>query len=329
MNNRLSRANKGTSMAIRRLAAATSFFLAAAVCVSSIQARQDGTPKTPKLNLDVDVVLVNASVMDSVRNRPMSGLNKNNFQIWEDRVEQKITEFSSEDVPISVGIIFDVSGSMGGSIGTARAAAAAFFKSGTRSDEYFEVQFSDRPRIVSDFTSDVSKLQQSILSTPPKGSTALFDAVYLGLNKLKESSNPKRALLLISDGDDNHSRYTLSNVRDFLREQNVQIYAIDVTGSAFFTAGTLNQMTNLSGGQTFYPGNGASMADICRKIASELKNQYVLGYRSTNTAKDGAWRRIKVAVNLPKTPYANVALTVRAKQGYYAPSGDEVTSKKK
>jgi Ca-activated chloride channel family protein len=153
--------------------------------------------------------------------------------------------------------------------------------------------------------------------------------VYLGLNKLKESSNPKRALLLISDGDDNHSRYTLSNVRDFLREQNVQIYAIDVTGSAFFTAGTLNQMTNLSGGQTFYPGNGASMADICRKIASELKNQYVLGYRSTNTAKDGAWRRIKVAVNLPKTPYANVALTVRAKQGYYAPSGDEVTSKKK
>jgi hypothetical protein len=105
-------------MAIRRLAAATSFFLAAAVCVSSIQARQDGTPKTPKLNLDVDVVLVNASVMDSVRNRPMSGLNKNNFQIWEDRVEQKITEFSSEDVPISVGIIFDVSGSMGGSIGT-------------------------------------------------------------------------------------------------------------------------------------------------------------------------------------------------------------------
>jgi len=266
-------------MTLKRLATAPSIFLLAVMCVSSIQARQDGTPKTPKLNLDVNVVLVNASVTDSVRNRPMNGLSKNNFQIWEDRIEQKITEFSSEDVPISVGIIFDVSGSMGSTIGTARSAAAAFFKSGTRSDEYFEVQFSDRPRIVSDFTSDVGKLQQSILSTPPKGSTALFDAVYLGLNKLKESNNPKKALLLITDGEDNRSRYSFGDVRSFIREQDVQLYAIGILDPATGAGrDALAQLTDITGGRAFFPGSAYEMSDICKKIAAELKNQYVIGY---------------------------------------------------
>ena len=313
-------------MALQRIAAATSLFLLTVVCVSSAQ---DKNPKTHTLSMDVDLVLVNASVTDSLRNRPMNGLSKNNFQVWEDKVEQKITQFSSEDVPVSVGIIFDVSGSMGGVTAVAQRAAATFFKSGTKDDEYFEVMFASRPKVISDFTTDVNKLQQSLLSTPTKGSTALYDAVYLGLNKLKESNNPKRALLLITDGEDNSSRYSFSDVRDFVREQNIQIYAIDVTGSTFGMSRTLTQMSELTGGQTFFPGgNGLDMKDICRKIAVELKNQYVIGYGSTNSAKDGAWRKIKVAVNVPRSPYATT-LTVRAKQGYYAPSGDEVTNKKK
>jgi VWFA-related protein len=312
-------------MALKRIAAATLLFLITAECASLAQ---DGTPKTHSLSLDVDLVLVNASVTDSLRNRPMSGLNKNNFQVWEDKVEQKITHFSSEDVPVSVGIIFDVSGSMNGITALEQRAAATFFKSGTKDDEYFEVMFSNRPKLVSDFTTDINRLQQSLLSTQAKGSTALYDAVYLGLNKLKESNNPKKALLLITDGEDNSSRYSFSDVRDFVREQNIQIYGIDVTGSSRGVSRTLTQMSELTGGQTFYPGAGQDMPDICRKIAAELKNQYVIGYRSTNSAKDGAWRRIKVAVNVAKGPYGT-ALNVRAKQGYYAPAGDEVVDKKK
>ena len=139
-------------------------------------------------------------------------------------------------------------------IASAQRAAATFFKSGTRDDEYFEIQFADRPQIASDFTTDITKLQNSLLSTPTKGSTALYDAVYLGLNKLKESNNPKKALLLITDGEDNRSRYTFSNVRDFIREQDVQLYAIGILDPATGAGrDALAQLTDMTGGRAFFP----------------------------------------------------------------------------
>src|SRR5262245_57145346 len=152
------------------------------------------TPST--LKIDVDLVLVNATVTDSL-NRYVSGLEANHFQVWEDKVEQKIEYFSAEDVPISVGVIFDVSGSMKDKIATAREAAATFLKSGNPQDEYFLVEFANRPEVASDFTTDVTKLQTKLIMTPAKGMTAMYDSVYLGLEKLKEGSNPKKALLLI------------------------------------------------------------------------------------------------------------------------------------
>src|SRR6516225_3647031 len=183
--------------------------------------------QTPTLKVDVDLVLVNATVTDSL-NRYVSGLEANHFQLWEDKLEQKVEYFSAEDVPISIGVIFDVSGSMKDKISTARQAAATFLKTGNPEDEYFLVEFANRPEVVADFTTDVTKLQSKLLVTPAKGMTAMYDSVYVGLEKLKEGTNPKKALLLITDGEDNRSRYTFQNVKDFVKEQDVQIYGIGI-----------------------------------------------------------------------------------------------------
>jgi len=161
-------------MAQKRILTGIALFLMTLACAYS--APQDA-PKTRSISVDVDIVLVNATVTESSRNQIIRGLDKKDFRIWEDNIEQKISYFSSEDVPASVGIIFDVSGSMKDKIASAQRAAATFFKSGTRDDEYFEIQFSDRPLIASDFTSDVTKLQNRLLSTQTKGNTALYDAV--------------------------------------------------------------------------------------------------------------------------------------------------------
>jgi len=285
-------------------------------------------PKVRSLNVDVDLVLLNATVTDSVRNRIVNGLEKKDFQVWEDKVEQKITTFSSEDVPVSVGIIFDVSGSMKDKIASAQRAASTFFRSGTRDDEYFVVQFADRPHIASDFTTDITRLQNRLLTISTKGNTALYDAVYLGLNKLKEGHNTKKALLLITDGEDNQSRYSYSNVRDFLREQNVQLYAIGILDPLGSGREALVQLADITGGRAFFPNAAYEMSDICKRIATELKHQYVLGYRSTNTAKDGAWRKIRVKVTNPRSKEV-AGLDVQFRKGYYAQSGEEAPTRKK
>jgi len=281
--------------------------------------------RTPTLKVDVDLVLVNATVTDSL-NRYVSGLERQHFQIWEDKFEQKIEYFSDEDVPVSIGIIFDVSGSMRDKISTAREAAVTFLRTGSANDEYFLVEFADRPEITADFTTDVSKLENKLLFTPPKGMTAMYDGVYIGVEKLKESSNPKKALLLITDGGDNHSHYTFQNIKDFIKEQDLQIFVIavaDVWNSPFGAPSTgrsnIEELANLTGGQAFFPDSTYEFEDICTKIAIELRNQYVIGYHSTNAAKDGKWRKLRLQVYPPK---GIQHLKVRAKSGYYAPLSD-------
>ena len=277
--------------------------------------------QSPTLKIDVDLVLVNATVTDSL-NRYVSGLEQNHFQIWEDKVEQKVEYFNAEDVPISVGVIFDVSGSMKDKIATARDAAATFLKTGNPEDEYFLELFANRPELASDFTTDVTKLQSKLIMTPAKGMTAMYDSVYLGLEKLKEANNPKKALLLITDGEDNRSRYTFQNVKEFVKEQDVQIYGIGIVDewNSQLSAGRtgramVEELADLTGGRALFPDSVYELEDICTKIAVELKNQYVIGYHSTNGAKDGKWRKIRLKVNPPK---GIQRLNVRAKQGYYA-----------
>jgi Ca-activated chloride channel family protein len=284
------------------------------------------------LKVDVDLVLVNATVTDQL-NRYVSGLEQEHFQVWEDKFEQKIEYFSSEDVAMSLGMIFDVSGSMKDKISTSRDAAVTFLKTGNPEDEYFLVEFANRPEIASDFTTDISKLQSKIIFAPAKGMTAMYDAVYVGLEKLKTGNNPKKALLLITDGEDNRSRYTFQNVKDFVKEQDVQIYAIGITDewNSQLSAGKtgramLEELADLTGGRAFFPDSVYELEDICTKIAIELKNQYVIGFHSTNAAKDGKWRKLRLKVNPPK---GIQHLNVRSKAGYYAPMADAAAAANK
>jgi Mg-chelatase subunit ChlD len=261
------------------------------------------------LKVDVDLVMVNVSVSDS-ENHPLTDLKPENFQIFEDKIEQQIRYFSSEATPVSLGIVFDISHSMERKLDFAKDAAVRFLHTGTPDDEYFLVEFSSRAKLAEGFTSDIRRLSDRLSLTPAEGATALYDAVYLGLSELKSGQNPKKALLLITDGEDNHSRYSRADIREVVRESDAQIYVIDL-GRALI--GDLAEMT---GGHSYHT-NVNDLEDTCEKIAVEMKNQYVIGYESTNRNKDGKFRKVRVRV----TPPAGMSkLSVRARDGYYAPN---------
>jgi Ca-activated chloride channel family protein len=297
--------------------------LAALPAAAARQAKAPAANSAQTLKVDVDLVLVHATVTDP-QNRYVTGLEREHFQLWEDRVEQSVEYFSAEDVPSTVGIIFDVSGSMKDKLSAARDAAVTFLKRGNPEDEYFLVEFSNMPQLTQDLTTDIAKLQNRIVFAPAQGMTALYDAVYLGLNRIKEGTNPKKALLLITDGEDNRSRYNFSNIKEFVKEQDVQLYAIGIVdqwasqfGPGASGRALIQELSELTGGRAFFPGSVYELEDICTKIAIELKNQYVLGYRSTNESPDGKWRQIRVRTTPPK---GLPRLNVRAKTGYYGPA---------
>ncbi len=259
------------------------------------------------LRVSVDVVLVNVTVTDS-RNETVTGLAQEDFELFEDKVQQEIRYFSNEDAPVSLGVIFDASGSMDEKAAFARDAAITFLKTSTREDEFFLVQFSDYAWLTQDFTTNVSRVENRLASLRTQGSTALYDALYLGLSKVRAGLHSRKALLLITDGVDNHSRYSRGDIRRFLREADVQVYSIDL-GRAL-----IGEFSDITGGHSYRTSiNG--LWETSRKIAAEMKNQYVLGYVSSNATKDGTWRKIRVKVD----PAARKGrLSVRAKDGYYA-----------
>jgi Ca-activated chloride channel family protein len=297
---------------------------------AEVSSTSDKSSKSETLRVDVDLVLVNAVVTDS-DNRFVTGLKPENFEIWEDKVPQEIQYFSNEDVPLSAGIIFDVSGSMQATLPVARSAAVTFLRMGNPEDEYFLVEFSDSAQLAQDFTADITKLQQRIAFNNARGRTALYDALYLGLDTVSHGSNSRKALVLITDGQDNHSRYSFANVREFAKERDVQVYAIGLTDPSqvgmqpipmFSATAPLNDLANVTGGRAFFPTSVYQLEDICTKIGLDLRNQYVLGYKSTNTAKDGKWRKLKVKVNRPQ---GMPRMGVRAKSGYYASALERVS----
>jgi Ca-activated chloride channel homolog len=275
---------------------------------------------TKPIKVDVDLVLVPVTVTDPM-NRLVTGLEKDNFVIQDGGERQEVRHFSAEDAPISLGVIFDFSGSMQEKIEKAREAVVEFFKTANPDDEFFMVAFADKPTIISDFTQSVETIQGALLYNAPKGRTALMDGIYLGLAKMREARHTKKALLIISDGGDNHSRYTESEIKSLVKEADVQIYAIGIfsrnTPEEMSGPTTLAEITDVTGGRTFSIDNPNELPDVATKIGIELRNQYVLGYRPKNPAKDGKWRKIKVKLNAPK---GLPPLTVYAKTGYYAPS---------
>lgn len=282
-------------------------------------------PSERSIRVDVDLVLLNVTVTDPF-NRLVTGLEPENFRVFEEKTEQEILHFSSEDVPISIGVIFDLSGSMSNKVDKARLAAIQFFKTANPQDEFCLVSFNDRAQLVSRFTGSVEDLQNRLMYTAAKGRTALLDAIYLGLSQMRGAHNTKKALLIISDGGDNSSRYNEADIRTFVKESDVQLYAIGI----FEPAGTrgrtpeelsgpslLNDLAELTGGRAFTVENLNDLPDIAAKISMELRNQYVLGYRPSNKVRDGKWRKVKVRLRPPK---GLPPLQVYAKAGYYAPA---------
>jgi Ca-activated chloride channel family protein len=277
---------------------------------------------TKPFKVDVDLVLVPVTITDPM-NRLVTGLDKDNFTLFEGKDQQMIQHFSSEDAPVSLGVIFDMSGSMSSKIERAREAVVEFFKTANPQDEFFMVTFADKPEEVSDFTQSVDDIQGKLVYTIPKGRTALLDAIYLGVSKMRQAKYAKKALLIISDGGDNHSRYTEGEIKSMVKEADVLIYAIGIYDHYFPTPEErlgpelLGDVAELTGGRAFTIDNPNDLADVATKIGIELRNQYVLGYRPKNPTHDGKWRKIKVKLLPPK---GLPPLRVYAKTGYYAPS---------
>ena len=279
--------------------------------------------KNKPIRQEVELALVNVTVTDPY-NRLVTGLDKENFKVYEDGTEQEVVSFSSEDVPISIGLIFDSSGSMSDKVEKERQAAVQFLKTANPRDEFFLVNFNDEAQLTTRFTSSVENLQNDMLYTMAKGRTALLDGIYLGLSQMRGARNAKRALLIISDGGDNHSRYSESDIRNFVKEADCQLYGIGVfdandmgrTYEEFYGPTLLSELAEMTGGRLFPVSTLNDLPDIAAKIGTELRNQYVLGYKPSNKHHDGAWRKIKVKLVPPR---GLPPLNVYAKTGYYAP----------
>jgi Ca-activated chloride channel family protein len=279
--------------------------------------------KSSGINMDVEMALVNVTVTDPY-SRLVTGLDKENFKVFEDGIEQEISTFSSEDVPISIGLIFDMSGSMADKVDKARQAAVQFLRTANPQDEFFLVSFNDRAEISSRFTSSIEELESRMMFTVAKGRTALLDGIYLGLSQMRGARNGKRALLIISDGGDNHSRYNEADIRNFLKEADCQLYAMGIfdvsdmgrTTEERYGPSLLSELAEMTGGRVFPVSSLGDLPDIASKIGMELRNQYVLGYKPSNPRHNGTWRKIKVKLLAPK---GLPPLNVYAKTGYYAP----------
>ncbi len=274
------------------------------------------------MQVNVSMVLVNATVSDPM-NRFVTGLEKENFAVYEDKVEQNIVHFSSQDMPVSIGVIFDTSGSMTTKIDKSRDACIHFMKLANPNDEFFLVGFNNRVYLEQDFTSQLEDISKHVIFDRAHGQTALLDAIYYGLEKVAHGRYPRKALLVISDGGDNHSRYTEKDVKEYIKESDAQLFAIGIY-NPFADApeekmgpSLLTNLAEITGGRAYTLNSIGDLEDIVTKIAIELRNEYVLGYVSSNEQHDGRWRKIKVKLNPPR---GLPPLIVNAKSGYYAPS---------
>ena len=287
-------------------------------------------PKPPDLNrsafikMNVDMTLVNVSVTDSLNNS-VTSLNKENFKVYEDGIEQEVSAFSSEDVPISVGLIFDISGSMENKFDRARQAAVQFLRTANPRDEFFLVSVRDRAELTNRFTPNIEELVNRVMFTAPGGRTALLDAVYIGLDQIRNAHNARRALLIISDGGDNHSLYNEADIRSSLKESDCQLFAMGIFDHSHigrkseerYGWSLLSELVETTGGRVFPISKLTDLPDIASRIGMELRNQYVLGYKPRDTRHNRVWRKIKVKLNAP-TGLPPVKVYARA--GYYAPT---------
>ena len=272
------------------------------------------------LRVDLNLVLVPVTVCDPM-NRPVTGLDRDSFRVFDDNVEQKVTAFVQEDTPVAVGLVFDTSGSMGSKLRLSREAAVAFFQTANPEDEFFLVEFSDRPKLVVPLTSNTQEIQEHLTFSQSKGRTALLDAVMLAMHELKKSKVERKALLIISDGGDNCSRYTEGELKKMVRESDAMIYAIGIYGGAATPEEVsgpelLTQIAEQSGGRQL-PAAAGDIPDIAAKIGVELRNRYVLGYSPSAPHRDGKYHPVLVKIVSPR---GLPLLRAFWRRGYYAPA---------
>lgn len=288
-------------------------------------ARQALPQSAYRLSVNSTLVVIPVSVTDAA-NHFVLNLDKDRFSVLEDGVKQRVTQFAGEDVPLSIGLLVDVSGSMGRKLTISQNAVAEFLKTMNPQDEAFLIEFSDHADLTLGFTHDPNAIEDKLKTVQSAGLTALLDAVHLGLDEMNQAKNPRKALLLLSDGGDNNSRYTADQIKEIVRQADVQIYcmgvfepsllpglgAVDVSGPALLT-----QIAEQTGGRVFPARSFTALPSIARRIGVELRNEYILAYAPSNDRRDGTYRKVEVKL---QDPDGMSGLKARWRAGYYAPT---------
>src|SRR6266851_298411 len=304
-----------------RMTLTSSFVLAIAMLGSSqdLKGQRVGTDERVMVNTDLVTLSVSVTNADG---HAVPGLDKSAFTVFDNKSPQKISFFSDDDAPASIAVVFDASGSMSGrKIARAKEALADFVQTGHDRDEYFLIDFNSQARLLLDRTRDGDALLRKLTYVEPHGNTALYDGVYLGIDKVMRGVYQKRAIILVSDGEDNDSRYSFNELRRSLRESDVTIYAIGVSTNFLPRKGglngreTLEELASVSGGKAFFPSNSSEMIEAFERIALELRHLYLIGYRPSSLTQNGEWHHLKVKV-APTVGFPR--LFVRSREGYYA-----------
>ncbi|HLH40371.1 MAG TPA: VWA domain-containing protein [Bryobacteraceae bacterium] len=281
----------------------------------------------PRADLSVDVPLVLIPVhVTTPLGASVPNLPKSSFHLFENGVEQTITHFSSEDAPLSIGFLFDASGSMRNKLRKSAEAAAAFFRTANTDDEFFLIDFNERPRLAIPFTQNAGAITRHIAHTHADGRTSLLDAIHLALEQMEFAKNLRKAIVIVSDGGDNRSRYTETEIKSALREADVQLYAMGIFDPDESPKRTpeerngpklLDELAEQTGGRHYPVQNLDELASVCERIGRELRNEYLIGYAPANDAQDGTYRKVKVTVTPPS---GMPELRAHHRQGYYAPA---------
>ena len=310
------------------------------------QAPQPATPGTPQaqkkgkeytINVDVNLVVLHATVLDK-KGRMVNDLGQTDFRVVEDGIAQKLSVFSHADIPVTMGIVIDDSGSMKEKRQSVNASAVTFVKTSNPSDQVFVVNFNDVYYLDTpgDFASNIEDLKSALDKIDSRGGTALYDAVYASIDHLKLGNRDKKVLLVITDGEDNASRYTFDELMARAQKSNAVVYTIGLLGSeepgglfkihggeAHRAAKVLEKIAEATGGVPYFPKSLDEVESTCRQIARDIRNQYTLAYYPTNAKKDGTFRNVRVEAFLPTS---KAKLVVRTRPGYYAPKSETPSS---
>ena len=271
------------------------------------------TMRRPDLRVDTNLVLIPVSINDP-RGRPVAGLEAENFRITDNKEPQTISAFSMEDEPVALGLVFDTSSSMKPYLAGARRAAALFVATANQGDQFLLVEFDSTPRISVPLTEDLAHIKYELTFTQSRGSTAMIDAVYMAMHEIKKSTKQRKALILVSDGGDNNSRYSAGELRTVLQESEVLVYSVAMLGGDDSNPGLMRSIAEETGGRMFVANSG--LPNIAATISLDLRNRYVLGYVPTNTLRDGLYHKVDLELLPPK---GLPKLRAYWRRGYYAP----------